>query len=84
LGEEAKDGTPTTTECGAGLRTDRIMVSSHFPGELIPGTYAVHEHPDVAGVYAGLSNAIWYPGPKRSENKMVSALVRMPELSRRS
>lgn len=84
FGEQAKDGTPTTNEYGAGLRVDRIMVSASFPGELIPGTYAVHGQPEGGGMFAGASSAIWCAGPRQSDHKMVTAVVRMPEPSRRS
>ena len=77
LGEEAKDGTPTTD--GSGLRVDRIMLSGTFPGELVPGTYEVHKDPEGGGIIAGVSAGIRCYGPKRSDHRMVSATIRMPE-----
>jgi endonuclease/exonuclease/phosphatase family metal-dependent hydrolase len=76
LGEEAKDNRVTTNENDAALRIDRIMLSASFPGYLIPGTYAVHEPRTISAVgNCGPPAGNWV---KKSDHKMVSAMIRIP------
>lgn len=82
LGELANDSSVTTHHSGSGLRIDRIMMSADFPGELVPGSYQVH-NPITGDGRRPLEDGealdhgqVWPDGPL-SDHKMVTAQVRM-------